>query len=181
VTDVVAAGAMTISVSGQITKVFEADARRRWNDEEKRAIIEESRTAPVARVAKKHGVAVSLLFRWRKAEGIGVRSASPRQRQDEAFIRLSLPGLAEAQLSRSPGSIEIVLGSGRRVIVGTDIDTDVLKRIIAALEEGLVGRPGECQKFCVRAQDVAIYPDIDLLFDSKFDGYTHKDGTPYPK
>jgi uncharacterized cupin superfamily protein len=30
------------------------------------------------------------------------------------------------------------------------------------------------------ADDVAIYPDIDLAFDSKVGAYTHKDGTPYP-
>jgi uncharacterized cupin superfamily protein len=32
-----------------------------------------------------------------------------------------------------------------------------------------------------RPEDITIYPDIDLLFDPKFDGYTHKDGTLYPK
>jgi hypothetical protein len=47
-----------------MTKFFVADARRRWSEEEKQAIIEESKTNPVARVAKKHGVATSLLFRW---------------------------------------------------------------------------------------------------------------------
>ncbi len=28
--------------------------------------------------------------------------------------------------------------------------------------------------------DVVVYPDIDLLFDSKVGHYTHRDGTPYP-
>ncbi len=29
-------------------------------------------------------------------------------------------------------------------------------------------------------RDVCHYPDIDLLWDSTVDVYTHKDGTPYP-
>lgn len=29
--------------------------------------------------------------------------------------------------------------------------------------------------------DRAYYPDIDLVYDAAIDGYTHRDGTPYPK
>src|SRR5208282_5718869 len=101
-------------MSGHMTKVFVADARRRWSEEEKQAIIEESKTNPVARVAKKHGVATSLLFRWRKAEGIRVRGLSP-QASEEKFVRVALPVAVEAASANGgQGSIEIVLGSGRR-------------------------------------------------------------------
>ena len=31
------------------------------------------------------------------------------------------------------------------------------------------------------ADDRALYPDIDLVHDSKTDSYSHRDGTPYPK
>jgi hypothetical protein len=119
-------------MSGQITKVYEADVRRRWSEEEKLAIVEESKTSPVARVAKKHGVAVSLLFRWRKMQGIRVRrSASP---VSNGFVRLALPAPVETDDGHRGHAIEIVLGSGRRVIVGRDVDAAVLKRVIAALE-----------------------------------------------
>ena len=30
-------------------------------------------------------------------------------------------------------------------------------------------------------EDRALYPDIDLVHDSKTDSYSHRDGTPYPK
>lgn len=30
------------------------------------------------------------------------------------------------------------------------------------------------------ADDFAVYPDIDLVFDPKLGGYAHGDGTPYP-
>ncbi|MGA7676343.1 MAG: cupin domain-containing protein [Rhizomicrobium sp.] len=31
------------------------------------------------------------------------------------------------------------------------------------------------------ADDVCLYPDLDLQIDSKIGWYAHKDGTPYPK
>ncbi|MBU6297116.1 MAG: transposase [Alphaproteobacteria bacterium] len=80
---------MTVPISGQMTKVYEMDTRRRWSDAEKHTIIEESKTSPVARVVKKHGVAVSLLFRWRKMQGIRVRR--PADAPPSAFIQLALP------------------------------------------------------------------------------------------
>ena len=120
-------------MSGQITKVYEADTRRRWSEEEKLAIVEESKTAPVARVARKHGVAVSLLFRWRKMQGIGVRRPSPPPPND--FVRLALPEPTEAADGHcGAGAIEIVLSGGRRVIVGKDVDTAALLRIVDALD-----------------------------------------------
>jgi transposase len=120
-------------MSGPMTKVFVADARRRWSEEEKQAIIEESKTNPVARVAKKHGVAASLLFRWRKMQGIGARRPRPSKETD--FVPIALPAPASGlPLAAAQGVIEIVLGGGRRVIVGGDVDTCALKRVIAALE-----------------------------------------------
>lgn len=31
------------------------------------------------------------------------------------------------------------------------------------------------------ADDITVYPDIDLIFDPKVGGFTRRDGTPYPK
>ena len=131
-TDLVAVGAMTVPMPGQMTKVYEMDARRRWSDAEKAAIIEESRSAPVARVAKKHGVAVSLLFRWRRLEGI--RARRPVTAPVEGFVQLTLPAPARADAVAREHTIEIVLACGHRVIVGQDVDGAALKRVIAALE-----------------------------------------------
>lgn len=117
-------------MSGDITKVFVADARRRWSDEQKRSIIDESKTSPVARVAKKHGMAASLLFRWRKAEGLtgtGTRGA-PRRLPASTFI----PVVVSTPV-RGEGEIEIAFASGARVIVSHKSDLALLKRVIAAL------------------------------------------------
>jgi len=132
VTDLVTVGAMTVPMSGQMTKVYEMDARRRWSDAEKAAIIEESKSAPVARVAKKHGVAVSLLFRWRRLEGI--RARRPVGAPAEGFVQLALPAPARADAGAREHTIEIVLACGHRVIVSQDVDGVALKRVIAALE-----------------------------------------------
>ena len=132
-TDLVTMGAMAVPMSGQITKVYEADTRRRWSEEEKLAIVEESKAAPVSRVAKKYGVAVSLLFRWRKLQGIRVRRRACPPSND--FVRLALPAPTDAGGSHcGHGAIEIMLSGGRRVIVGKDVDTAALLRIVDALE-----------------------------------------------
>lgn len=113
-------------------KTFVADVRRRWSREEKLALVAETKTAPVSRVAREHGVASGLLFRWRKALGdqVGLKEAS--------FVPLMLPApekpSAAAASSPADSGIEIVLRSGCRVRVGRDVDKSALKRVIEVLE-----------------------------------------------
>lgn len=121
-------------MSGHMTKVYEADTRRRWSEQEKQGIIEESKTAPVSQVAKKYGVATSLLFRWRKQQGIRVRSRSAHLPEENKFIPIALPAPIGVSAPSGQGGIEVVLGNGRRVIVGQDVDVSILKRVVAALE-----------------------------------------------
>lgn len=116
-------------MSGDITKVFVADTRRRWSNEQKRAIVEESKSNPVARVARKYGMAASLLFRWRKVEGLtgtGKRGA-PRRLPANTFIPVAVSAPA------GEGEIEIALSSGARLIVTKTTDLALLKRVIAVL------------------------------------------------
>jgi transposase-like protein len=115
-------------MSGDMTKIFVADARRRWPDEQKRAIIEESKTNPVARVAKKHGVAASLLFRWRKAEGLTGTRGAPRRLPANSFIPITV-----STATGGEGELAIVLASGARLVVSERSDLALLKRVIAAL------------------------------------------------
>jgi transposase len=118
-----------------MTRIVVADTRRQWSDEEKLAIVEESKTAPVARVARKHGVATSLLFRWRKQHGVEARLRRGRPRSADGFVRLDLPVAAVTDHAGcAAGSMEIVLGSGRRIIIGHDVDLAALRRVIDVLE-----------------------------------------------
>ena len=70
-------------------RIFVADTRRRWPLEEKLAMVAETRTKPVSRVARKHGVAPGLLFRWRKT--LGDRAAASPPRVPEPYNRSTYP------------------------------------------------------------------------------------------
>jgi transposase-like protein len=67
--------------------VITADTRLRWSVEEKQAIVAEAAqtTTSVSAVAQRHGIAPSLLFRWRRefAETDGSGDLAKRLR----FIR----------------------------------------------------------------------------------------------
>ena len=117
--------------------------RRDWSASEKRRIVAEALEpgANVSAVARRHGVAAPLLYRWRKdalvAQGATVSSGS-------AFLPVIIEGptsvsTADARHSSKtpppPASlIEIMLCRGRVVRVSADVDTAALARIIAALE-----------------------------------------------
>jgi transposase len=103
--------------------VITAETRRRWSSEGKRAIVEEAArtTTSVSEVARRHGIASSLLFRWR-------REFADADRKQVA------PAGLPARQDRSSGRIEIELAGGRRIRVDAAVDVGVLKQIIDALE-----------------------------------------------
>ena len=118
-----------------------AETRRRWTAEERRQIVAESETAPVSVVARRHGVAVSLVFRWRRQAGLPGKRAGVRM-ADAVFVPVLLtappapeapPQIPRLQASDS-GMIVIELASGRRVRLSGPVDVQALKRVIAVLE-----------------------------------------------
>jgi transposase len=128
-----------------------AEARRRWSEAEKQAIVAEAERPGVniSAVARRHGIKPSLLFRWRRL----ARDGEDRQSRP-AFIPVTLalpaaeapePAAAEADAppvspilaaNLAPGEhrIEIALGNGRVVRVGAGIDADSLRRILDAAD-----------------------------------------------
>ncbi len=118
-----------------------AETRRRWAAEERRQIVAESETAPVSVVARRHGVAVSLVFRWRRQAGLPGKRASVKK-ADTVFVpvMLAAPAAAEPppEIPRVPatdgGVIEIELAGGRRVRLSGPMDVQALKRVIGVLE-----------------------------------------------
>ena len=129
-----------------------ATTRRSWSKQQKAAIVAEVDVdgATLSEVARRHGIHVSLLFRWRKALG-SVLGLAPSE-TDAAhasgsaplplrFVPVALP-LPSASLPPAPSSapakpstIEVVLDGGRTVRVGADVDAAALVRIIEALEK----------------------------------------------
>jgi transposase len=112
-------------------EIVDTGRRRRWSDEVKVRIVEESLSGPrlASVTARRHGISNQLLFSWRKAYRAG---------------RLGAPvGFVSAMIVAEPpatgrgsgcGRIEIVSTNGRRVVVDGEVEVDALLRILRGLE-----------------------------------------------
>jgi transposase len=124
-------------------KVLGAERRRRWSYDEKVRLVEETLQAgeTVCGVARRHGMAQSLLFTWRRQARQGRLGGDAMPVLVPVEIT-STPAPASAcapQPSSSPpaqraraGIIEIELG-GCRVRVDRDVDTEALQRVLELL------------------------------------------------
>jgi transposase len=124
-------------------KVLGAERRRRWSYDEKVRLLEETLQAgeTVCGVARRHGLAQSLLFTWR------------RQARQGRLGGETVPALVPVEIASTPaptfpcepqplssppgqparaGIIEIELG-GCRVRVDRDVDTGALQRVLELL------------------------------------------------
>jgi len=90
-------------------------------------------------VARRHGIAQSLLYRWRSDAAAAAAKAVP------AFLPVTVespPAATPRKTATKPRAcpsalasiIEVDLGNGRTVRVTTDIEASALVRIVAALE-----------------------------------------------
>ena len=119
-------------------EVIELGRRRRWSDEEKVRIVEESYAGArlISATARRHGISRTLLKTWRRAYedgdlGVsGAPSFAPLMVQEDvpALPSPTKPGTADG------GRIEIVLRNGRRVLVGTGVDLSALVVLVEALD-----------------------------------------------
>ena len=113
-------------------EIVDTGRRRRWSNEAKLRIVEESFSGPrlASATARRHGISNQLLFAGRKVyrEGrLGDRSG---------FVPAMI---VPEQLEKGTGTgcrrIEIVMANGRRVIiVDCDVDVQTLLRIVRGLE-----------------------------------------------
>ena len=115
--------------------------RRRRPIEERRQIIAESETASVSAVARRHGVAASQVFRWRRQAGLpGKRTGAKKASATSVPVTQTALAAHEALLGTpiawapDGGLIEIELRGGRRVRLTGAVDVQNLKRLIAVLE-----------------------------------------------
>lgn len=122
-------------------EIVDTGRRRRFSDAEKIRIVEESLSAPrmASATARRHSIAVPLLFAWRKAyrEGrLGAKPPSFYPVQVEAVEAHAddggLPSEPPENGSASP--VEIVLRNGRRMIVRADIAPVALGRLLDVVE-----------------------------------------------
>ena len=136
-------------------------ARRMWTVDDKRRLVDEMSVpgANVSEIARRHGVANSLLYRWRQEAEVTADPAASRQPPSDTepgvapvFAPVAIAPPHHTRLpppktiapcactaragvtAKTIGTLDIVLANGRSVRVGTDVDTAALVRIVAALE-----------------------------------------------
>lgn len=124
-------------------QVLGAERRRRWSQDEKARLIEETLQPgeTVCGVARRHGLAQSLLFTWRRqarqgrlgGEALPARvpveiTSAPAPAPTGAPQPPSSPPVQRARV----GLIEIELG-GCRVRVDRDVDPEALQRVLELL------------------------------------------------
>ncbi|MFV0303369.1 MAG: IS66-like element accessory protein TnpA [Paracoccus sp. (in: a-proteobacteria)] len=106
--------------------------RRQWTDAEKIRIVEESYRGhrQGSAVARKYGIARGLLTQWRGAYRKGLLEGGP-----VAFSPVEItPPPRDALVNEVSERVEITLANGRRLAIGTSIDSDTLARLVQVLE-----------------------------------------------
>ena len=117
-------------------EVLGVERRRRWSLQDKLRIVEETMQpgVTVTEVARRHGVAPSVVFTWRRLAREGrLGDAGP------AFVPVEItPAPAQVPSAASPprrtGLIEIVLRHGRRIRVDHEVDAEALRRVLQVVE-----------------------------------------------
>ena len=124
--------------------VLGAERRRRWSYDEKVRLVEETLQVgeTVCGVARRHGVAHSLLFTWRRQarQGRLGGDAAPALVRVEitpvaapVSVGVPLPASPSPAQRTATGIIEIELGGGCRVRVDRDVDLEALQRVLELL------------------------------------------------
>ena len=118
-------------------EIVDTGRRRRFSDEAKLRILEESFSGDghqVSAAAAKHGVSRSQLYRWRQLARDGNLGSIRIEGFVPALVVPEVPMPAPSELAPGVGRMEVLSANGRRVIVDGDVDVEALLRIIRALE-----------------------------------------------
>lgn len=136
-------------MAGVVEIITGRERRRRWSTAEKLRLVAETHEAgtTIGAVAARHSVCESLLFTWRRQVREGVLTAA----KTPMFMPVHMIETAPRAAAASPpqavcpapparpaapsGLIEIELGNGRQVRVGSDVNLAALRRVLAALRE----------------------------------------------
>jgi transposase-like protein len=129
-------------MDGMMELITGRERRRRWSREDKLRIVAETREAGarINAVAARHGLSESLIYAWRRQVREGVLTAP----EMPVFIPVKMfetpPPATTTRSASSPpparppsGLIEIELGNGRQVRVGSDVNLAALRRVLTAL------------------------------------------------
>jgi len=122
------------------------ERRRRWSQDDKARIVEETlvRGAKVTDVARRNGVAASVVFTWRRqartVEKVGpcftpvqITAAVEPSAEDAKPLSKDDRRLRPVPAARN-GLIEIDLGNRRRILVDAQVYAAALARVLDVLE-----------------------------------------------
>lgn len=126
-----------------VAEIIKVERRRRWSLADKRRIVAETLLpgANVSAVARRHELHTGQLFSWRRMAREGLLDDSHGAMTAVGFAPVVVSAgspshRSNGTASSSPGSgrLEIVLLSGRRIIVDGGVDPAILGRIVEVLE-----------------------------------------------
>jgi transposase len=117
-------------------EIVERGGRRRFSDEVKLRIVEESYSGRRlgSATARKYGITRSQLNEWRDAAQAGRFGPASSAGFVPAVIVPEIAAATGPLIADGSGRIEIVMANGRRVIVDRDVDVEALLRVVQALE-----------------------------------------------
>ena len=123
----------------EVLSVTDSGRRRRWSQDEKVRIVEESLLRPraVAATARRHQISRALLTRWRAEYREGRLGAVVPTTFMAVAVAADVPvapGAGRARTSVRDMKIDIALANGRRVTVPASIDPAVLARLLPVLD-----------------------------------------------
>lgn len=128
----------TNSAFGRL-EIVETGRRRRWSAAAKERIVLESMAGPreISATARRHNISRALLVIWRRAflarqASDGPSGFVPAMIMPEAPASPRIPPLPSA-IPPAP-RVEIVLRSGRRIIVEGEADLDAVLKLARGLE-----------------------------------------------
>ena len=118
----------------EVLSAADAARRRHWSEADKLRIVEASFRASrlVSATARAHGISRSLLTTWRRQFREGTLGADSQP--SFAPVVMAPEVASRAEQASGADRIEIVLGNGRRLIVGAGIEAAALARVVAVLE-----------------------------------------------
>lgn len=123
-----------------MAEIIKVERRRRWSLADKRRIVAETLVprANVSAVARRHELHTGQLFAWRRMAREGLLNDAEDTRGFAPVVVSAGPSAGahhhDGTASASSSRVEIVLCSGRRIIVDDAVDPAALGRIVEVLE-----------------------------------------------
>ena len=126
---------MTIEAVAEI--LTQPERRRRWTVEQKLALVAEAVRpgASMPQIARRYGISTGLLYTWRRLAQQGELSLAPVLANSPGFIPVEIVPEIPPRVAGDEGAgvMIIELPGERRVRVDRHVDTEALRRVLAAL------------------------------------------------